>query len=1006
MISMPRRTPRCYVFCTLLAALVGLAGAIPDADAKTQSVANQKAAKRRAARASADDRRSAPPSMSEAELRARRLRAKALGQRPMPVNPELAMRWRSLSLVDEEGSIAAGARTRAILQRDENLTAARQKGADKVAGLEPSSWTSLGPRNVGGRTRALVIHPANPLVMWAGAVGGGVWKTTNGGASWEPLDDFLENLAVGALALDPQNPDVLYCGTGEGYFNGDALQGAGIFKSIDGGGTWSQLPATESWYYVNRISVAPNNGNVILAAALGGIYRSTDGGTTWTNVRAADRAYVVAFHPTDSTRAVASTIAYDGNARTWYHAALSSSDGGTSWTAASGPLGRVEGFFGRIEVAFAPSASSIVYASLASTGTIWRSDNGGVSFARQTASGQSGSSWYANPLWVSPTNPDVLVTGGYHLYRSVDGGRTLTQISDGYLLTQQAHPDQHLVVHHPGFDGVSNLRVFACNDGGVFATDNVLTVNPAFGWRSLVNGYQTTQYYGVAGAGDVVVGGTQDNGTLLSRAGSTTAGLTFGGDGGFSAIDPQDTRYLYGEYVFLAIHRSTDGGASAQYIYDGIADADSGNPRANFIAPFVLDPNDSNSMLAGGASLWRSANVKTASVPSWRAIRPPGSSLISAISVAPGDSNTIWVAQNDGRVAKTSNGLAPSPSWTDVDNNGTRNPLPARYPTRLLVDPADSDRVYVSFGGFTDGNLYRTDDGGQTWGDVSGQGADGLPFAPIRGVARHPANGNLLYVGTEVGVFQSENGGATWTASNVGPANVSVDEIVFKQGTTTLIAGTHGRGVWSAELPACPPARLAHGLTLSDALSTFDCRSDARPASYRDTYLFEAEAGRTYIVELESADFDGWLAIAEASGTVLAEDDNSGGGTAAKIVFEAPADGTFTIEATSAAAEAVGRYAISLEEEYRGPEAPTGLAASKVKKKKVALAWTDASTDEDSFDLLQWDGTAWGVLRTLPAGTVSATVTSLRRRTTYRFGVRSCRGGTCSAVAETTVTTR
>ncbi|HUK89445.1 MAG TPA: hypothetical protein VLZ81_03525, partial [Blastocatellia bacterium] len=623
-------------------------------------------------------------------------------RKPDPDSPDLAMAWRRLSLLDENGEIPAGALVNAIQQREDNAAYVRtqaQAPDAAIAGISPSSWVSRGPQNVGARTRALVIHPTNPSILWAACVSGGVWKSTNAGATWAPTDDFMLNLAANCLTIDPSNPNVLYCGTGEGYFNADALQGAGIFKTTDGGTTWAQLASTANWTtdgsgrdYVNRIAIARTNSNLILAATtFGGIQRSTDGGVTWTTTFAADASYEVAFAPGDDTKAVAHIMGIDTNN---YHSALYSTDGGATWQQSS--LSHVVGFDSRIELAYAPSNRNIVYASLntnlgltcglpscAGTSGLWRSTDGGQTYSRMGTTGDSGASWYANPLWVSPTDSNFIVTGGGNLYKSTNGGVALQVIGAGYLLTQQPHPDVHFVVSDPGFDGVTNKRVYVCTDGGVFRTDDITTAAACetCGWVSLNAAYQTTQYYGAAGNGltGLVVGGAQDNGTLASPSSSQTAGLMFGGDGGFCAVDPTDDTYCYGEYIDLEITRSQDHGQSSSYIYGGIADA---GVNANFIAPFVLDPNNPNVMLAGGASLWRSSNVKTGNPPSWSATRSPGTTTISAIAVAKGNSNIIWVAQNDGKVYKTDNGTAATPTWTTVDDNGPVNPLPNRYPNR------------------------------------------------------------------------------------------------------------------------------------------------------------------------------------------------------------------------------------------------------------------------------------------------------------------------------------
>lgn len=718
-------------------------------------------------------------------------------ENPKPDHPGEAAAFRRLQQLDEAGQIEDGALVRALDQRKgmavdpaawEFTQSVPVPGENNLtAGIQPGAWTSLGPGNIGGRTRCMVIHPTTPATMWAGSVGGGLWKTTNSGTTWAPLDDFMASLAVSSLVLDPTNPNVLYAGTGEGFYNGDGLRGAGIFRSTNGGTTWTQLSATanSNFHYVNRIAISPANNQIMLAATRSGIWRTTNGGTNWVQTISND-AQDVDFHPTDGTKAVAA--GYSGMIRY-------SNDGGATWIAATGLPAS-----GRIEVAYAPSSPTTVYASCeSSSGQVYRSVNGGATYTLQnTGTNYLGSQgWYDNLLWVDPTNPAIIVVGGIDLYRSTNSGVSLTKISQWFSAPSSAHADHHLAVAHPGFNGTTNKTVFFANDGGVYRASDLYTVALTSGWQELNNNYGVTQFYGGAGsaASGRFVGGTQDNGTLRYTTAGGSEGWTtmFGGDGGWCASDPGDANYFYGEYVFLQIHRSTNGGNSSNYIYSGITDAT--NSAANFISPFILDPNNANTMLGGGASLWRSTNVKAAT-PSWTAIKGSMGSNISAICVAPGNSNVIWVGHNNGNVYYTTNGTAGTPTWTQADL-GSPN-LPNRYCHRIVIDPLSTSRIYVCFGGFSADNVYRTTNNGVNWTDVSGA----LPSAPIRSLQVAPFNSSFLYVGTEVGVFASANAGATWSPTNEGPANVSVDELFWVG--NKLTAATHGRGFYSIVVSATP----------------------------------------------------------------------------------------------------------------------------------------------------------------------------------------------------------
>ena len=616
-------------------------------------------------------------------------------------NPYKAMLWRQLRWQDENRRIPRDAWRKAFNQRQAVVAQTLSRGARSTAGIEPANWVEHGPNNVGGRTRALLIDPDDANHLITGGVSGGIWSSTDRGANWSPVDDFMSNLAICCLAADPNDPDHLLAGTGEGFFNGDGIRGRGIFESTDRGATWSLIPGTQDWQSVNRIAIS-SDGVVLVGLNPGGIRRSTVSGGSWSAPLSAQACLYIAFDPTDSSKAIAHVLVANLQ---WYHKAVYSTDGGLTWQTASG-LDRENGFGSRIELAYAPSDPSIVYASCARDGSVWRSADGGQSYTQRSVPGfDSAVSWYANPIWVDPTNPDVIVTGGLHFFRSSDGGQTFAQISNGYMMTDQPHVDMHFIGHDPHFDGVTNKRVYVGNDGGLWCTDDIYTASTGGGWYKREQSYRTTQFYGAAGHGPsgLIIGGTQDNGTLRVTAGDTQAHLMFGGDGGFCAIDPEQPNYCFGEYITLQIHRSRNGGDTSSWFYSNIADA--GN-AANFIAPFILDPNDPNVLLAGGSSLWRTDDARIspfAGSPHYDAIRPPGSDLISAIAVAPGNSDIIWVGQNNGVVSRTLDGTTATPAWSDIDDNGGTDPLPNRYVERILVDPDDSNVVYVALGGFQRG---------------------------------------------------------------------------------------------------------------------------------------------------------------------------------------------------------------------------------------------------------------------------------------------------------------
>jgi len=312
------------------------------------------------------------------------------------------------------------------------------------------------------------------------------------------------------------------------------------------------------------------------------------------------------------------------------------------------------------------------------------------------------------------------------------------------------------------------------------------------GWLSLANGLGITQFYGGAASpdGTFIIGGTQDNSTLKFSGGTDNWYQWITGDGGACAIDFSNSIFAYSEYINLAIYKSIDRGVSYLPVTTGLGDANT--KRSLFIAPFVMDPNNPQNLVAGGASIWRTAN----GAATWGAIRDSAlPQLCSAIDIAKGNSSVIWVGYDRGKVSFTTNAGV---SWKDVDANPPG--LPNTYVTDIAINPTKSSEVFVTFGGYISNAIWMTSDSGTTWNLRQGVGLTSVPAVQVNTIRYHPHNTNWVYVGTDLGIFASEDKGTTWNTTPAfgvhdGPANVEVDEL-FWQNNEYLIAATHGRGMY------------------------------------------------------------------------------------------------------------------------------------------------------------------------------------------------------------------
>ena len=697
------------------------------------------------------------------------------------------------------------------------------EGMNVAAAQALSTWEELGPGNVGGRTRGLVIDPGNADVMYAGGVAGGVWKTTNGGSSWSALDDLMANLAVASLAMDPSNSSVLYAGTGEGIFNFDAVRGAGIFKTTDGGASWNHLTSTNnsSFYYVNDVVVSPNSSQRVYAATRTGIWRSLNGGTSWSQVVApgtsngcldlavrSDSANDVVFASCGGTFSDA-TVYRNPNA-----------GGGGAWSAVL-----TEASLGRTSLSIAPSNQDVIYALSASLvagqfhwglHAVFRSTDGGVSWTARVRNSDptpmnrmlltnswwalcAGSffnqGWYDNVIAVDPVDPDIVWAGGVDLFRSDDGGQNW-----GYA-GRNAHVDQHALAFHPGYDGASNKTLFAGNDGGIYrtldsraGTDLNVCSGPSSDvtWSSLNNNYGVTQFYHGAPYpdGQTYFGGTQDNGTIRGNdtGGAQNWQAIMGGDGGYVAVDPTNTNILYAEFQNWAIRKSTNGGASFSNATNGISDS------GLFITPFIMDPSNSQRLWTGGRFVWRTVNGAS----NWTQASTQLGSTVSALAVSPTNPNRVLVGLTNGRIHQTDVALGAS-SLTAWPSNRPRS----GFVSSLAFHPEDEMTAYATYSTFGGVHVWKSTNGGASWNDLDGSGSTGIPDIPSHSIVVDPVAapvGSHLYVGTDLGVFTSIDAGATWAVENTGFANVVTETLALDASQTRLFAFTHGRGAFRVDL--------------------------------------------------------------------------------------------------------------------------------------------------------------------------------------------------------------
>ena len=726
-------------------------------------------------------------------------------------NPNARAEWFYGQRAYPLDQIPPGARTKAMAQASKIAEVIR---TDKAGA--GNLWTPVGPEGFdttqtawgrqSGRVRAMAIDPSNSNRLYLGVATGGLWRSEDAGGSWTPLTDAQPSLAVGAVAVAASDPQVIYVGTGEG--NGQ-YYGVGILKSTDGGANWSVLGADEfSRSSFSGIAVDPSNAdNLVVCTTAGnfgsragetppinagtGVFRSTDGGQSFTQIRA-NSCFDLAVVPDNYNQ-----MYYTSNDDADGSGVYKSSDGGQSWAL---DTGAVNGDVSNLAIAVSKDGSRIYIGGDKGSDIVIQSSTDGAAswqMPRLTPNpasasnelGQAGTycekqCFYDNEIAVNPFDPNDVIFGGIGSYRSTDGGETFTRIGDNNnpgTPPLNVHVDHHMVT----FDSANQGVVYNGNDGGVWrSTDGGST------WTSINQTLGTLQPYHLSlhpTNPNIMFTGNQDNGTLR-RSDSNTWTEVFGGDGSYSAIDHSNPQIVYASVPMLVLAKSTDGGATFQ----DLTGLPTGEPT-QFIAPFVIDPVNAQTLYGGTNRLHRSTDAAETWAPFTDVLTTGEGASITAIAVAPSDTTVIYVGGSDGTVSKVSSG---APAAVNAA------PLPGRYVTSIAVNATDANTAYVTYSGFnngtpdTPGHIFKTTDGGASWTNIS----DNLPDAPANTVAIRPGMANEIYVGTDVGVYVSATGGGSWARMGNGIPNAPIMWLAVNGSTNMLVAATHGRSVWKTEL--------------------------------------------------------------------------------------------------------------------------------------------------------------------------------------------------------------
>jgi PKD repeat protein/photosystem II stability/assembly factor-like uncharacterized protein len=646
------------------------------------------------------------------------------------------------------------------------------------------NWQPLGAFNVptsgggAGRLNCVRFHPSVPNVMYAGAPVGGLWVSTTGGMGWTTNSDAMPTLGVNDLAIDPVNPNVMYLATGD--MDSNDSYGVGVLKSVDGGITWNSTGLNtllSQGRYVSRVMVSPDDHNIVYAGSSIGFFKSIDAGVTWTKTLSTTPVKDMEFKPGDPS------VIYVIASKTFYK----STNSGMSFSPVNTglPAGSSVSRAAIAVTAADPSYVYIVYSHATNNGFygFYRSTNSGSSFGLMADSpnllgwdpsggDNDGQGWYTLSIAASPIDKDEVMVGGVNIWKTTNGGSSwnITAHWYGAGSIPYVHADVHDLIYRP--DGAA---AYAACDGGIFET-----VDGGSSWTDLSDGLQIGQMYRLGCAAtnaNIVIQGWQDNGTNLYNNG--TWERVMGGDGFECFVDWSNDNNMFGEVYYGDIERSTNGGSSFQSIKNNISEDGDWN------TPWQQDPLDPQTLYAGYKNVWKSTDFGN----SWTQISTFGGSTLKELVVAPSDPNYIYVT-NGSTLTKTTDGGA---NW-----NTLTYPLAGTSSVSYIaVSDTDPNKIWITRSGFSlDNKVYRSDDGGVTWLNLS----LGLPNIPVNCIVHQKGTNDGIYVGTDMGVYYKDNNNTAWFSYSNGLPNTVIDELEIHYGSNKLRAATYGRGLWESSI--------------------------------------------------------------------------------------------------------------------------------------------------------------------------------------------------------------
>ena len=687
------------------------------------------------------------------------------------------------------------------IKQDVYLSAMKQATQDKSLRNGEIEWDFVGPTNIGGRITDIEMPAGQSNIIYVGGASGGVLKSENAGLSWEQKFNGVPTISIGDLAIDPDNQDIIYAGTGEANSSSFSFLGSGIYKSVDGGDNW-EYSGLEASAYIGRIIVDHNNSQRVFAAACGnlfstggerGIYRTDDGGQNWEQV----------LFVNDSTSAI-DLVQHPNNPNILYAAfwerkrgltyrnsfGLSTgiwktTDGGDNWVELTDGLPGATPK-GRVGLTISQSNPEVLYAMYDMPDQnmfVFKTSNGGENWEQvdNWYLGGMGSSfaWYFGQIRVDPTDENLVYALGQVMYKTENGGETWYQIGDNI------HVD-----HHAMYFDQSSGKLYLGNDGGLY-----WSLTNGSSWIK-VNNLPLTQFYAFDISNtnpDFMMGGSQDNNTIRTLSGDETWQAVLGGDGMYCAINQNNDDLAYAEYQWGNLFRTTN--AQSQWPNFNYISSAMANDRKNWSAPLVLTPDDNSVAYFGTHRVWKT----TSDGSTWTAVSEDltdggdnSFNTLTTLAVSSINEDYVLAGSADGYVHISTNA---GMSWHSISDD-----LPERWITRVAFDPIEEETIYVTVSGFRWDeylpHVFKSTDLGENWDDISGD----LPEIPVNVIVINPINNQNIFIGTDAGVYVTHNAGESWENACGNMPQTPVVSLRINPLTQILYAATYGNSIYKIDI--------------------------------------------------------------------------------------------------------------------------------------------------------------------------------------------------------------